>query len=113
MTKRWERRILGPLYRFRKSFFAACVACFAMMHAAVAQPIQFGVSRSSSVQLSPARVNTISGSIATRLEQARALAKDRNWDDAIDILRELAAERSDGMVELSDGRYVSLRAACH
>jgi hypothetical protein len=84
-----------------------------MLHAAVGQPIQFGVSRSTSVQLSPARVNTISGSIATRLAQARALAKDRNWDDAIEILRELAAERSDGVVELGDGRYVSLRRACH
>jgi hypothetical protein len=104
---------LGTLYRIRISFCAACVACFAAPDVAVAQPIQFGVSRSTSVQLSPARVNTMAGSIATRLEQARALAKDRNWDDAIDILRELAAERSDGIVELGDGRYVSLRTACH
>ncbi|HEY3393465.1 MAG TPA: PQQ-binding-like beta-propeller repeat protein [Lacipirellulaceae bacterium] len=89
------------------------MAYFAAPHVAVAQPFQFGASRSTSVQLSPARVNTISGSIATRLEQARALSKDRNWDDAIDILRELAAERSDGIVELGDGRYVSLRTACH
>jgi outer membrane protein assembly factor BamB len=35
------------------------------------------------------------------------------WDDAVDILRELASERTDAVVELGHGRYVSLRTACH
>jgi hypothetical protein len=80
---------------------------------AAAQPVQFGIGRPSSVQLSAPRVDVISGATATRLEQARTLAKEGNWDDAVDILRELAGERSDKVVDLGDGRYVSLQAACH
>jgi outer membrane protein assembly factor BamB len=80
---------------------------------ATAQPLAFGADGAAEVQLSAPRVDVIAGAAATRLEQARALVAEKNWDDAVDILRELAAERSDGVVELGVGRYVSLRTACH
>jgi hypothetical protein len=92
---------------------AAAIMTFAGFSVASAQPVQFGINRPASVQLSAPRVDIIAGATATRLEQARALAKDKRWDDAVDILRELAAERSDKVVDLGDGRYVSLQVACH
>ncbi len=92
---------------------AAAVICFAGYSVAIAQPVQFGFNRPTSFQLSAPRVDVISGATATRLEQARELAKGKNWDDAVDILRELAAERSDKVVDLGDERYVSLQVACH
>jgi hypothetical protein len=107
------RLLLAASLISRLRLGAAAILCFAGLSVAAAQPLQFGFRRPASVQLSAPRVDVISGSTATRLEQARALAKGRNWDDAIDILRELAAERSDKVVDLGDGRYVSLQVACH
>jgi outer membrane protein assembly factor BamB len=107
------RLLLAASLISRLRLGAAAILCFAGLSVAAAQPLQFGFRRPASVQLSAPRVDVISGSTATRLEQARALAKGRNWDDAVDILRELAAERSDKVVDLGDGRYVSLQVACH
>jgi hypothetical protein len=92
---------------------AVAILSFAGFSAASGQLGQFGFNRPTPVQLSDAQANVISGTTATRLEQARALAKNKNWEDAVDILRELAAERSDKVVDLGDGRYVSLQVSCH
>jgi outer membrane protein assembly factor BamB len=97
----------------RSRLGAAAVIYFVGLSIAAAQPLQFGFNRTASIQLSAPRVDVISGATATRLEQARELAKNRSWDDAVDILRDLAAERSDKVVDLGDGRYVSLQVACH
>src|SRR5439155_387663 len=79
-----------------------------------AQPIQFGFAASpSQIELTTPHVDTISGAMAARLEQARALAADRNWDEAVDIYRELIADKSGRVVALNGGRFVSLRTYCH
>jgi len=64
------------------------------------------------VELTEPRVNTISSTTVTRLEQARALADAGNWDEAIDIYNELAADDSDRVIALDDRRYVSVRTYC-
>src|SRR2546421_565578 len=54
-----------------------------------------------------------SGAISARLEQARSLAAGRNWDEAVDIWRELSAD-NEGRAVMFDGmRYVSLRTYSH
>jgi outer membrane protein assembly factor BamB len=63
-------------------------------------------------ELTAPQVNAVSGTIASRLEQARALAAARNWDEAVDIYRELADGKTDRVVALGDGRFVNLRTYC-
>src|SRR5262245_52238644 len=97
-----------------------CVTCatFAGMIVAAptiwAQQIQFGfMGRPSQVELTAPHVEVVSGATTSRLEQARALIASRNWDEAVDIYRELAAEKSNRVVAIDDGRYVNLRTYCH
>jgi outer membrane protein assembly factor BamB/tetratricopeptide (TPR) repeat protein len=63
-------------------------------------------------ELTAPQVNSIPGTAASRLQQARALAAAGNWDEALDIYNELAAGNSDRVVALDDGRCVSLRTYC-
>jgi outer membrane protein assembly factor BamB len=63
--------------------------------------------------VSAPKVELISSTTAARLEQARALAAETNWNEAVDIFRELAAVDTSRVVDLGDGRYVSLRTYCH
>jgi outer membrane protein assembly factor BamB len=97
--------------------FIACVylALIWLVAAAMAsaQPLQIGMDRAPRAELSPPQVDVVSGPTASRLEQARALAKDANWEDAIEIFQQLSAQESDEVVEVADGRFVSLRAYCH
>ena len=65
------------------------------------------------VELTAPHVEVIPGATAARLEQARQLAAAHNWDEAIDIYRELAADKSDRVVALDGNRYLSLRNYCH
>lgn len=63
-------------------------------------------------ELSEPRIEVVSGPLAARLEQARALAAAKNWDEAVDIYRELAAESTDRVVAINGGRYVCLGTYC-
>jgi outer membrane protein assembly factor BamB len=76
--------------------------------------LQFGQFRPTprQIELTPAHVDTVSGNTANRLEQVRALIGDKNWDEAVDILRELAADTTDRVVALDGERYISLRTYC-
>jgi hypothetical protein len=80
---------------------------------AVAQPIQIRIGKPAPAELSAPQVNLIAGATASRLEQARTLAADKNWDEAVDIWRELAADGTERLVDLGDGRFVTLRTYCH
>ncbi len=64
------------------------------------------------IELTPPHVDVVSGNTASRLEQVRALVADKNWDEAVDILRELSADTTDRVVALDGERYVSLRTYC-
>ncbi len=97
-----------------------CLWCCAVVLAslvidaqAVAQQFQFGIGGPAPAELSKPRVDLIFGATAARLEQARALANDKNWDEAINTLRELAADDTSRVVALDEYRYVSLRTYCH
>ena len=79
---------------------------------AFAQQFQFGFEPPAPAELTPPRVDVVSGPTAARLEQVRALAANESWDEAIDIYRKLIAEDTHRVVGLDDGRYVSLRTYC-
>lgn len=76
------------------------------------QPIGLFQPERQNIELTPPHVDQISGNTASRLEQARALVADKNWDEAIDILRELAADTTDRVVALDADRYLGLRTYC-
>ena len=80
---------------------------------AFAQPMQLRAGPAARRELSPPQVDLITSTTAARLEQVRALAADKNWDEAIDILQQLAADDSSRVVDLGDGRFVPLRTYCH
>jgi outer membrane protein assembly factor BamB len=78
---------------------------------ALAQPIQFGFDSPPPPELTAPQVDVVSGPTAARLEQAAALVENKNWPEAIDTYRELSTDPQ-RMVELDDGRYVSIRSYC-
>jgi hypothetical protein len=85
----------------------------AVFGAADAQQFQFGFSSPPPVTLSAPRIDVVSGTTTARLEQARALAADENWSEAVDIYAELAGKDSNRLVPLDERRFVSLREYCH
>jgi outer membrane protein assembly factor BamB len=64
------------------------------------------------VSLSEAKAPEISAQVAARLAQLPAIIGEGNWDDAIDVLTELAAQPEDTVVAVDASRYVSLRTYC-
>ncbi|HVT30394.1 MAG TPA: PQQ-binding-like beta-propeller repeat protein [Lacipirellulaceae bacterium] len=93
---------------------AAFISVVTIVCTALGQPVPFGISLSPvTVELTAPHVDTVSAAISGRLEQARALAAAHNWDEAIDIYRELSAGDARGVVAIDQGRYLSLRAYCH
>ncbi len=107
-------RTLPAICELSRSFFSAMVVgMLASAGVTYAQQIHFGFGvPASPVELTAPHVDAVSGPITARLEQARALVAGHNWDEAIDIFRELAANSAGGVVALDDRRYVSLRAYC-
>lgn len=98
----------------RSAFGAVVIGMLLSAGVSRAQQIQFGFGNApTQIELTAPHVDVISGAVSARLEQARALTAARNWDEAIDIYRELAADSSGRVVALDDGRYVSLRTYCH
>jgi hypothetical protein len=97
----WLRRCLFSILCLIASFLPALLA--------PAQPFQLRVRQPASNQLTPPQVDLVSGTTASRIEQARALAASKNWDEAVDIYLELANDDSGNVVALDDGRYVSLQ----
>lgn len=92
---------------------AVVLATLVVIESAAAQQIQFGFGTPAQAELTSPQINLVSGATATRLEQARALSADKNWDEAIDTLRELAADDTDRVVALDESRFVNLRTYCH
>jgi outer membrane protein assembly factor BamB len=78
----------------------------------IAQQFQFGFATPTAAELTPPRVDIVSGPTAARLEQARALAADKNWEEVVDIYRQLIAGDTGRVVALGDGLYLSLRTYC-
>jgi len=51
-------------------------------------------------------------STRTHLERVKAALGDRQWDDAVEILRQIAENSGGKLFEIAEGRYVSLRDYC-
>jgi outer membrane protein assembly factor BamB len=95
--------------RVRIMLLAWCAA----VEAVIAQPLQFRTGSEPRTALSRPQVDLISGTTAARLEQMRALSAEKNWEEAVDILQELAGDDTNRVVDLGDGRFVTLREYCH
>jgi putative pyrroloquinoline-quinone binding quinoprotein len=96
------------------AFFAAVGALVVARYVAGQQPgLLIFSGRAPQIELTEPQINKISGALASRLEQARALAAAKNWDEAVDIYRDLATEKTDRVVSLAPDRYVSLRTYCN
>jgi outer membrane protein assembly factor BamB len=78
-----------------------------------AQQFPFRTGSEARTELPSAQVDLISGTTAARIEQAQALSADKNWDEAVDILRDVAGEDTKRVVDLGGGRLVTLREYCH
>lgn len=78
-----------------------------------AQPLLLDLSPSPPPEYTAPHVGEISGTMATQLEQAKALAASRNWDEAATIFADLIADDSRRVVRLDDNNFVSLRTYCN
>lgn len=94
----------------RSAVGALAIGVLLFARPSLAQQIRFGFEASpAEIELTAPHVDAISGATSARLEQARALAAGRNWEEAVDIYRELSADNTGRVVALHDNRYVSLR----
>jgi outer membrane protein assembly factor BamB len=95
----------------RLRFSAAMLACTAASIAS-AQVLRFGVPPTPPVELSASQAAVVPNAIVNRLEQAKALASHKEWHEVLDILTALLTEDTNSVVDLGDGRFVSLRTYC-
>src|SRR6476659_7386014 len=95
--------------RFLSTFSAAIISLLVSSGVVPAQQIPFGfMIQPPPIELTAHHVEIVPGATAARLEQARQLAAGRSWDEAIDIWRELGADKSDRVVARDSNRYLSL-----
>jgi outer membrane protein assembly factor BamB len=98
----------------RLTLSAIALGALSIACTASAQQLQIfiGAAGPTPFELTAPHMETVSGATAARLEQARSLASGRHWDEAIDILGEIAADRSGRVVSIDNTRFVSLRTYC-
>ncbi|MCD4727128.1 MAG: PQQ-binding-like beta-propeller repeat protein [Pirellulales bacterium] len=58
------------------------------------------------------QLDRVDNAVRARLERVEALLADRQWDEAVDILRKLAETPDDGLIAVSERRFVGLRDWC-
>jgi outer membrane protein assembly factor BamB len=92
---------------------AALLAYTAATSITSAQVLRFGIPPTAPIELSAPQADVVSNAIANRLEQAKALAAHQEWNEFLDILTELAAEETNSVVDLGDGRFIRVRTYCH
>jgi outer membrane protein assembly factor BamB len=94
-------------------FFAVLLVVLALSPSVFGQPgiLIFG-GPLPQAELSEPRIEMVSGPLAARLDQARALAAAKNWDEAVDIYRELASDSTDRVVAIDGSRYINLNTYC-
>ena len=108
------RALTAKCERSSLAFKAVAIGLLVNTVAIRAQQLPVGLSmQPTQVELTAPHVEAIVGVMAARLEQARQLAAAGSWDEAIDIYREVAADKSKRVVALDATRYLSLRTYCH
>jgi outer membrane protein assembly factor BamB len=105
---------LSAISECSRSAFGALAIGLLFAASSLTQQIRFGFGLSpTEIELTAPHVDATSGTTSARLEQARALAAGGNWDEAIDIYRELAADNSGRVVPLDKDRYIGPRSYCN
>jgi hypothetical protein len=61
----------------------------------------------------PVTVDEVDSSVRAHLERVRAYVADRQWDEAVETLRQLMENSGGKLVPLARDRYVSLAEYCH
>jgi hypothetical protein len=98
----------------RRSWLCALALAWSLIvPPALAQPFQLRLGAPQPAKLTPPQLDLVTGPAAARLEQAHALAADKNWDEAVDTYRDLADEDEGRVVELDDSRFVSVPSYCN
>jgi outer membrane protein assembly factor BamB len=73
---------------------------------------QIFVGAPAEIELTAPQLDKISGPTQSRLEQARALAADRKWEEAVDTLRDLASAENDRLVAVNESTFLPLPTYC-
>ena len=58
------------------------------------------------------QLDRVDNTVLTQLERVKAFLADRQWDDAVETLRQLMETSEGKLLEVTDRRYVSLRDYC-
>ena len=58
------------------------------------------------------QLDQVDNAVLIQFERAKALLADRQWDEAVEILRQLAASSDEKLLGVTSHRYVSLRQWC-
>jgi hypothetical protein len=96
--------------RARNSRLLAIGAALLLANGARGQ--QFMIGAPAEFELTAPQLDKISGAEQARLEQVRALAADKKWDEAVDALCDVANSDADRLVAVNDGTYLPLGAFC-
>src|SRR4051812_34247749 len=108
------RALTANCERYKLAFSAIAISLLLIPGAVRAQQLPFGfLMQPTQVELTAPHVEVITGATAARLEQARQLVAARSWDEAVEIYRELVADKSNRVVAVDASRYLSLRNYCH
>jgi len=80
---------------------------------APAQPVNFQAT-SSRFELSEAvELNRADSAVKPQLERVKAYLADRQWDEAVETLRQLMETAEDKLLGVTDRRYITLRDYVH
>ena len=101
---------LGRQSVARWTLIVAAMIALASRNTANGQQFLFGGP--AEFALTAPQIDVISGATRARLEQARALATDGKFGEAVEFLRQLAADDSGKLVALDVGAYVNLPTYC-
>lgn len=91
---------------------AAAGFALATLVADVGPAQQFLFYGGNDFELTDPQVETVSGATQARLEQIQALVADKQWDEAADALRAIAADEPGRVVAVDEGTFVGLPTYC-
>jgi hypothetical protein len=97
--------------RFGLLFLAGVVLPAWQARPAVAQEAR--TSPNAQFELADAvQIDQVDNAVRVQLERAKALLADRQWDEAINIFRQMAEDQEGKLVAVGGRRYVGLREWC-
>ncbi len=93
-----------------KLLFAFLVACYSLTFSETRG--QFGIELPGELT-ETIRLNEPDPAVRTQLERVRVHLAERQWDEAIESLRQIMENHGERMVRLDDRRFIPLREYCH